>query len=149
MVLFRWLLCGVAFYGARASESNNPTTLQLYAGYRETAREMILNNDSIENLPSDCFQNFTTLEVCNSTHLSLNKSHFADDMFKRIFLNENIWISNKISLRYVPWGLIDTMWALVQKIAWCRPGDKPLSEPMLTQFWLITCCPDIYQEPNY
>ena len=65
MALFRWLLCGVAFYGTRASESNNPTILQLYAGYRETAREMILNNDSIENLPIDCFQNFTTLEVCN------------------------------------------------------------------------------------
>ena len=28
-------------------------------------------------------------------------------MFKRIFLNENIWISNKISLKYVLWVLID------------------------------------------
>ena len=37
----------------------------------------------------------------------------ADDIFKRIFLNENIWISNKISLKYVPWGLIENMLALV------------------------------------
>ena len=73
MELLGWLLCGVAFYGIRASESNNPTILQLDAGYREAAREMILDNDSIENLPSDCFQNFTTLEVCNSTYLALNK----------------------------------------------------------------------------
>ena len=35
--------------------------------------------------------------------------HFADGMFKCIFLNENIWVSNKIYLKYVPRGLIDTM----------------------------------------
>ena len=59
---------------------------------------------------------------------------FADDMFKRIFLNENIWISNKISLKYIPWCLTDNIPALVQIMAWRRPGTKPLSEPMLTQF---------------
>ena len=58
----------------------------------------------------------------------------ADDIFKCIFLNENIWISYKISLKYVPWGLIDNMSALVQIMAWRRSGDKPLSEPTLTQF---------------
>ena len=56
---------------------------------------------------------------------------FADDMFKRIFLNEDICISNKISLKYVPRGLIDNMSTLVQIMAWRRPGDKPLSEPMM------------------
>ena len=61
-----------------------------------------------------------------------NGRHSADDMFKCIFLNENIWISNKISLKYVPWGVIDNMTALVQITAWRRPGDKPLSGPMLT-----------------
>ena len=53
-------------------------------------------------------------------------------MFKRMFLNKNIWISNKMSLKYVPWVLIDNMSALVQTIVWRRPGDKPLSEPVLT-----------------
>ena len=43
-----------------------------------------------------------------------------------------IWI--KISLKFVPMGLIDSKWALVQVMAWCRSGDKPLSGPMLTQF---------------
>ena len=47
--------------------------------------------------------------VFNSSPLGQNGLHFADDMFKRIFLNENIWILNKISLKYVPWGLIDNM----------------------------------------
>ena len=32
---------------------------------------------------------------------------FADDTFKRIFLNENVRISIKISLKFVPKGLID------------------------------------------
>ena len=43
-------------------------------------------------------------------------------------------MSNKISLKYVSWGLIDNMSALVQIMARRCPGDKPLSEPMLTQF---------------
>ena len=55
-------------------------------------------------------------------------------MMKYIFLNENILISNEISLKYIPWGLIDDMSTLVHMMAWRRPGDKPLSEPMLTQF---------------
>ena len=48
-----------------------------------------------------------------------------------ISLNENFWILNKISLKYVPLGVIDNMAALVQIKAWHRPGDKPLSEPMV------------------
>ena len=54
----------------------------------------------------------------------------ADDIFKRIFVNENVCISIKISLKFVPKGSINNIAALVQIMAWCRPGDKPLSEPM-------------------
>ena len=42
------------------------------------------------------------------------------------------WI--QISLKFVPKGLIDNKWALVQVMASRRTGDKPLAEPMLTQF---------------
>ena len=66
--------------------------------------------------------------------LGKNGRHFADGMFKRILLNANIWISNEISLNYVPWGMIDNMSVLVQIMAWRRPGDKPFSESMQTQF---------------
>ena len=59
---------------------------------------------------------------------------FADDIFKRIFLNENGWISNNISLKFVPEGPINNISALVQVTAWRRTGDKPLPEPMLNQF---------------
>ena len=60
-----------------------------------------------------------------------NGRHFADDTFKCIFLNKNIWISMKISLKFVPTGPINNIPALVQIMAWRRPGDKPLSEPMM------------------
>ena len=42
-----------------------------------------------------------------------NSRHFAGDIFKCISMNENFWILNKISLRYVAQGLIDNMAALV------------------------------------
>ena len=60
-----------------------------------------------------------------------NGRRFADDTFKRIFLNENVWISITISLKFVPKGPINNIPALVQIMAWHQPGDKPLSEPML------------------
>ena len=43
---------------------------------------------------------------------------FADDTFKRIFLNENAKISIKISLKFVPKGPINNNPALVQIMAW-------------------------------
>ena len=60
-----------------------------------------------------------------------NGRHFPDDIFKCISLNENVWISIKISLNFVPRGPINNIPALVQIMAWRRPGDKPLSEPMM------------------
>ena len=64
---------------------------------------------------------------------------FADDTFKRIFLNENIRISTKCSLKFVPKGLIINIPALVLIMAWRRPGDKPLSEPMLVRSLTHIC----------
>ena len=60
-----------------------------------------------------------------------NERHFADDIFKCILLNENVCITTKNSLKFVPKGPINNIPALVQIMAWRRPGDKPLSEPML------------------
>ena len=39
-----------------------------------------------------------------------------------------------ISLKFVPKGPIDNMSALVRVLACFRTSNKPLSEPMLTQF---------------
>ena len=56
---------------------------------------------------------------------------FADNTFKRIFLNENVWISITISLKFVPKGPINNIPALFQIMVYRRPGDNPLSEPVL------------------
>ena len=58
----------------------------------------------------------------------------ADDIFKCIFWNENYRIPIQISLKFLPVCPIDNKRALVQVMAWCRTSDKPLLEPMMTQF---------------
>ena len=68
-----------------------------------------------------------------------NGWHFADDIFKHIFLNENVRISLKIWLKYVPKVWINNIPALVEIMAWCRPGDKPLSEAMLVSLLMHKC----------
>ena len=77
----------------------------------------------------------------NSLRPRQNGRHFADDIFKCIFVNENVWILIIISLKFVPKGLINNIPALVQIMAWHRTGDKPLSEPMMTQFNDAYLCP--------
>ena len=71
--------------------------------------------------------------VINTLRQRQNWHNFADDIFKCIFLNENIWISLNISQKYVPKVWINNIPALVQIMAWCRPGNKPLSEQMMGQ----------------
>ena len=63
-----------------------------------------------------------------------NCHHFADDIFKCIFLNDSLWISLKISLMCVPKVRINNISGLVKVMAWRRSSDKPLSEPMMVWF---------------
>ena len=49
-----------------------------------------------------------------------NGLHFADDIFKRLFMHENVWILPKISLNFVCKVPINNIPALVQIMAWCR-----------------------------
>ena len=57
--------------------------------------------------------------------------HFTDVIFKCIFLNEKLCILKKNLLKCIPNVRIINIPALVQ--AWCRSGDKPLSEPMMVR----------------
>ena len=75
----------------------------------------------------------TRLRWVDSLRPRRNRRHFSDDIFKCIFLNGNIWISIKMSLKLVPKSPIKIIPALVQIMAWCWPGDKPLSEPMVVR----------------
>ena len=75
-----------------------------------------------------CREKGHTWNNVNTLRLRQNGCHFPVDIFKWIFMNENIWISINISLKFVPINNIPT---LVHLMAWRRPGDKPLSEPMI------------------
>ena len=68
-----------------------------------------------------------------------NGRRFADNVFKCIILNENVWISLKISVKFVPKVPINNIHALVQILAWRRSGDKPLSEPMVVSLLTHIC----------
>ena len=60
-------------------------------------------------------------------------------IFNSIFLNENVWTLIKISLKFVPKGVINNIPALVQIMAWRRPGHKPLSEPVVVNLLTHIC----------
>ena len=60
----------------------------------------------------------------------------APNKIKYMFLNDNVWISIKISLNCVHNGSINNIPPLVQIVAWRRPGYKPLPESMMV-YWRI------------
>ena len=95
----------------------------------------------IRQVPSDgkcTVFHMPTIFICFEA-LSQNGRHFPDDISRWIFLNENVWISIKISLKFFPRGPIKGIPSLVQIMAWHRPGDKPLSEPMVVSLLTHIC----------
>ena len=72
------------------------------------------------------------LELKRSEELCL--THWGPDkmadIFKCIIFNGIIWILIAISLKFVPKGTIDNKSSLVQVMAWCQTGNKPLPESM-------------------
>ena len=64
----------------------------------------------------------------------MDKMAAISHIFNCILMNEKFCILFQISLKFVAKGLIDNMPALVQVMAWHLTGDKPLPEPMMTQF---------------
>ena len=69
----------------------------------------------------------------NSSPRGQNGRHFADDIFICIFVVGKLCTLNEMSMKFVPKGPIDNNPVLVYIMAW-RIDDRPLSEPMLTQF---------------
>ena len=113
-------------------------------------------NHSIETAQHEYGQDNEGDAACCCTHRSLmecilpgscgvilrprqNGHHFPDDFFKCIFLNENIWILIKISLKFVSKGPINNISALVYIMAWRRPGDKPFFEPKMVRLPTHIC----------
>ena len=56
---------------------------------------------------------------------------FADGIFKRICFHVNDLISINITPKFVDKCQINDIPAMLQIMAWRRPGDKPLSETMM------------------
>ena len=94
---------------------------------------------------TEVVQTYTDVEgkhtASNTLRPRQNGRPLADDTFKRIFLKENVRISIKTSLKFAPKGPIDNVRALVQIMAWRRPGDKPLSEAMLVNLLMRRSAP--------
>ena len=80
-----------------------------------------------------------TCYLFNTLRQRRNVCHFADNIFKCIFLREYIWISINISLRFVPKGEINNILTLDQIMAWHWLGNKPLSEPMMVILLMHIC----------
>ena len=100
-------------------------------------RSLGINNNGIDLVLLE-YHGFNTTWV-NTLRQWQNGRHFPHDIFKWIFLNENVWISIHISLKFVPRGPITNIPTLVQVMAWRRPGDKPLSEPMMVRLPTHIC----------
>ena len=92
------------------------------------------------SLNVDTYNNSYPMNAClslsssNSLRPRQNGLRFTYDNFKCIFFNENVIIAIKISLKFLSKGPIHNISALDQIMAWQRIGDKPSSEPMMTQF---------------
>ena len=97
----------------------------LWRIHRVTEDEASLHGQSVMRRYFLCCPPFTHLPP------GQNGRHFADDIFRCIFMNEKLHILIEISLKFTHKGPIDNNPALVYIMAWRRIGDKPLSEPML------------------
>ena len=71
------------------------------------------------------YKRYMSLLCFDILKLRQNGRHFSDNILKCIFLYENVWISIKIPLKFVPKGPNNNIPALVQIMAWCQPGNKP------------------------
>ena len=77
--------------------------------------------------------------MLNKLRQRQNGGRFADDILDCVLLNENVWNSIKISLKFLPKGPINNIPSLVPIMTWRRPGDKPLSEPMMVSLLTHIC----------
>ena len=100
----------------------NASTPYWQLGITQTNDEPIHWRKHMHHLAIMCVNTLRLKQICR---------HFAYGILKCIFLYENARISLKIWLKFVPKDRINNILALVQIMAWRRPGDKPLSEPMM------------------
>ena len=94
---------------------------------------------SFSNQTDHPYLQYKYLRIC--THWGRYK---MAAIFQTTFSNEFSWMKMyeyrlQISLKFVPQGPINNIPALVQIMAWRRPGDKPLSGPMMVRLPMHIC----------
>ena len=97
------------------------------------------NREQIESEPEVPSLELIVTWLVNTLRPRQDGRHFADDIFKCISLSENVRISINFSLKFIPKGQIKNIAALVQIMAWHRPGDKPFSETMMVRLLPHIC----------
>ena len=70
--------------------------------------------------------------IINTLRQRQNGCHIPAVICKWIFLNEKVCIMVKIQLKFVSYGPINSIPALVEIMDWHQPDDKPLSEPLIS-----------------
>ena len=115
-------------------KSSSFTTISSLCGIRPVARKYSLISPTLHYNVID-----SICTVFNTLRPRQNGRHFADSIFECIFLNENVWMVIQISLKFVPQVLINSIVVFVQMMAWRRPGDKPLSEPIMVRLVTHIC----------
>ena len=123
--------------------SNSITnTLELLQSCTKPSISSNMPDHSIDTACTDwshCDFSWCNESLVNTLRLRQNGRHFPDDIFKCIFLNEKVWILINISQKFVPKCSINNIPVLVQIMAWRRPGNKPLSVPMMVSFPTHIC----------
>ena len=104
-----------------------------------TKHDMLPWDPFMSDILQGCSRLRCSMPSINTLRPRQNGRQFADDTYKCIFLNENVWIPIKISPKFVPKGPINNIPTLVQIMAWRRPGDKPLSGPMMVRLPTHIC----------
>ena len=99
-----------------------------------------------------CFLSFHNRWMLNTLRPRQNAWwSFRRRHFRFVLLNENVWISIKISLKFLPKGPINNIPAMVPIMTWRRPGNKPLSKPMMVSLLTHICAtrPQWVKDINY
>ena len=125
---------------------------QFYEAYTCLSSEMISDACLLVTFPNTCLCSHQELlaygrlvDTCYASSLfntlrpRQNGRHFADDIFKCILKWKCLNPENEKSLKFVSTGPINNMAKLVQIMAWRRPGDKRLSEPMMVSLPTHKC----------
>ena len=91
-----------------------------------------------KTLSSELKRQFKRRRYCMAPYHTDTKNggHFTDGNFKFIIANYDVRFSKVTELS--SGDFINDNSSVVGVRAWCRRGDKPLHEPMMTQFNYVT-----------